>query len=315
MEDHHADDPLHVVLGAGPLGLAVVRALREREGRVRVVNRGSPVAVAGDVEHATGDLADPEQAVELCAGASVVHFCAQPPYTDWPAAFPPLLDGAIAGAEAADAVLVAAENCYAYGPVDGPLTEDLPADPAGPKGETRARMTETLFDAHEAGRVRATAGRASDFYGPGVTESVVGERVFEPALEGRPVYLLGDPDAPHTYTYIDDFARALVTLGGDERALGEVWHVPSAETPTTREFVELVCAVAGTRARVRTVPSWLFRVVAQLSPMLRELRETSYQFEAPFVVDHSKFATTFGADPTPHEEAVRATLDWYRERA
>jgi hypothetical protein len=46
--------------------------------------------------------------------------------------------------------------------------------------------------------------------------------------------------------------------------------------------------------------------------MLRELRETQYQFRAPFVSDSSKFESAFGPfQCTPHRDAVRATVDWY----
>lgn len=309
-------DDLHVVLGTGPVGTAVAESVGRRypEASIRLVDRSGEADVPPDVEYRHGDLSDETTARMLCEDAAVVYFCVQPPYSEWPAKFPPLLAGAIAGASAADATLVAAENLYTYGRVDGPMTEDLPADPVGPKGETRAEMTQTLFAAHESGEIRATVGRASDFYGPGVTESVVGDRVFEPAVAGDPVYLIGDLNAPHTYTYVGDFADALVTLGTDDRALGEVWHVPSAETLTTREFVECVFEVAETESRLRRVPTWLFRAVAQFRPTLKEVRETFYQFDAPFVADHSKFAETFGADPTPHREAISETLAWYRDR-
>jgi len=168
------------------------------------------------------------------------------------------------------------------------------------------------MEAHEEGRVEVAIGRGSDFFGPGVTQSMMGERVFPSVLEGKTVNVLGDPDALHTYTYIEDFGRALVRLGIEDAAVGEVWHVPSAETLTTREFVERAFEVAGTDPKIRRMPSWMFRVVSTVSSELRELRETMYQFEDPFVVDHSKFAEAFGADPTPHGDAIERTLEWYR---
>lgn len=45
------------------------------------------------------------------------------------------------------------------------------------------------------------------------------------------------------------------------------------------------------------------------------MRETTYQFRAPFVVDATKFETAFGhLDPTPHRVAVGQTVNWYRTR-
>ena len=169
-----------------------------------------------------------------------------------------------------------------------------------------------LLDAHRAGRLRATIGRASDFYGPRVRLSTVGERVFGALLRDKPAELLGNPDLPHTVTYIYDFAEGLVTLGERDEALGEVWHVPSAETLSLRQFVGLVAAKASRPARVQVAPSLIIRFLALFNPTLRAVAEQLYQSERPWVVDHAKFAAAFGAHPTPHPEAIARTLDWYR---
>lgn len=304
----------HIVLGTGPLGLSVARTLHEQGEDARAVNRSGDAPLPEEISVQQADLSNPADARQAIDDASTVYFCVQPPYTDWPALFPPLLENTIDAAEQTDARLVLADNCYMYGPTDEQLTEELPYEATGRKGRTRAAMARTAFEAHESGRVDVTIGRASDFYGPHVTISAVGERIFANALAGKSISVLGDPDTLHTYTYIDDFAQALVTLSEHEKAFGEAWHVPAAETITTREFVELVCERAGTDSRLRPMPSWLFRAVSTFSGELKELRETMYIFEEPFVVDHSKFADAFGADPTPHAEAIDRTLEWYRSR-
>ena len=76
-----------------------------------------------------------------------------------------------------------------------------------------------------AGRVRAAIGRASDFFGAGATESTLGQRVFGNAVAGKRVDFIGRPDLPHTYSYVPDIAAGLATLGTDERAAGQVWHL------------------------------------------------------------------------------------------
>ena len=106
-----------------------------------------------------------------------------------------------------------------------------------------------------------------------------------------------------------------MTLGAREDALGEVWHVPSAQTLSTREFVRLVFAELGREPRLRVMPRALLALLATVNPTLRAVREVSYQLEQPFVLDHSKFARAFGAHPTPHSEAIRDTLAWYRARS
>ena len=59
----------------------------------------------------------------------------------------------------------------------------------------------------------------------------------------------------------------------------------------------------------------LLAVAGIFSPMLRELRETAYQFRRPFVIDSSKFEVAFGRlEPTPRREAVGRTVEWFRSR-
>ena len=195
------------------------------------------------------DITDPDAVRRAVTGAAVIYHTANAPYDRWPALLPPLMDGILGGSAGTGATLVYADNLYAYGPVDGPLTEGLPYRATGPNGRVRATLADQLLTAHAAGTVRATIGRASDYYGPWGRQSTAGERLFEPALAGKSTQVLGDPDLPHTFTYLGDFARGLVTLGTHDEALGQVWHVPSAETITTREFASLVFEAAGQSRR------------------------------------------------------------------
>lgn len=304
---------LHVVFGAsGGLGNAVVRELAALGKRVRGVTRSGTADVPLGVEMVPGNAADPAATASVCTGATVVYNCVNAPYTNWPAEFPPIMHGIIEGAAAAGAKLVFGDNLYMYGPVNGPITEDLPNAAAGPKGRTRIHMAQMLTDAHKAGKVRATIGRASDFFGPGVTASALGDRIFPAALAGKTAQVLGNPDVPHTFSYTPDCARALVTLGERDEALGEIWHLPNPETKTTREVLEIVYGMTGHTPKIQTLPKLLLTLVGIINPLVRELKETAYQFENPWVVDHSKFERAFGANPTPLRDALAGTLDWYR---
>jgi nucleoside-diphosphate-sugar epimerase len=306
-----SENTIHAVVGLGPVGRAVIDELASRGFRTRAVSRRPASDLPPSVETVAADVTDRPAATEALAGASVVYHTASAPYDRWPELLAPIMSGIVTGAAAAGARVVYADNLYAYGRVDGPLTEDLPNRAQGPNGRVRAALAEGLLDAHRSGRVLATIGRASDYYGPRGLESAAGERLFKPALQGKPAQLLGDPDQPHTLTYLPDFARGLVELGLRDEAIGEVWHVPSAETVTMREFASLVFAAAGHPMRLQVLPPLLLRLLALGSGTMRAVREQQYQREAPWVVDHSKFAAAFGARVTPHADAVGATVEWY----
>ncbi len=311
-----SEDRLHVVFGTGQVGNALAAHLTGMGRPVRAVSRVRPRALADGADWRAADVTDPETAADAAKGASVIYQCLNAPYTQWPELFPLLQRGVMAAAEQSGALLVTLENLYGYGPTGGrPMTEDLPLAATTVKGRTRAAMTAELLAAAQAGRVRFAIGRASDFFGPGVTQgSTLGERVFGNALAGKPADFIGNPDLPHTYSYVPDIAAGLATLGTDARAIGQVWHLPGPPTVTTRTFLDLMAGQVGHPVAIRSVPKLALRVLGLVNPMLRELAEVSYQFNCPFVLDTSKYESVFGAAGTPLAAAITATLAWYRAR-
>ncbi len=302
-----------MIIGAGPLGSAVARALRDHDGHVRVVSRSGRGVPGTHAEAVAADASDSARMAEVCAGADVVYQCAQPPYAQWQKLFPRLIEGVLAGARSAGAKLVVGDNLYMYGRAQGPLHEDLPNRPVGANGRVRALVAERVLGAHADGQVRAVIARASDFYGPQVTASALGERVFGRAVRGRPAQVLGDPDAPHSFTFIDDFGAALVLLGEREEALGEVWHVPSGEPRTARQMVGLIYGELDAQPKLAATPSWIIRAAGLFDPTLRAMGEVLYQSEGPWVIDATKFVEAFGDLATPTADAVSRTVAWYRE--
>src|SRR5829696_3853128 len=308
------NEELHVIFGTGAVGMSVMDVLVQSGKRVRMVNRSGRASVPEGVGVVGGDATDKAFAREASQGASVVYFALNPPYTQWTELFPPLQAGVIEGAASAGARLIAIENLYMYGLTGGrPLTEDLPYAPNTRKGTIRARMSEELMEAHTSGRVQVAIGRASDFFGPRVIASAAGEQVFGRAVEGKSAQVAGDPNQPHTYTYAPDIGRGLVILGEREEALGQAWHLPSPETVTTRRFVEMIFEEVGKPARLQAAPKILLRAIGLFNPGIRETIEMLYEFEEPFVVDHSKFEQAFGEHATPLREAIGHTVRWYRE--
>ena len=308
---------LHVVFGAGPLGLAVLRALEARELRTRLVTRGGKRAIgsAKPSEWVEADATDSRSAQRACAGASVVYHCAGAPYQRWAELLPRMMDGIAGAARVAEAKLIYADNAYLYGKVSGPMSEDLPSNPNTRKGRVRAQLADRLLEAHHRGALRAAIGRGSDFFGPNVLLSYAGNRLFPQALSGKAANALGDPDQLHSLTFIDDFAAALVVLGEREEALGRAWHVPNSEPVTFRAFIERVYRLAGTEPKLHVPPRWMVWSLSLVDPTLREVKEMLYQFEEDFVVDSSRFTRTFGLAATPLDDAIRATLEWYRQEA
>ncbi|MEO6982351.1 MAG: SDR family oxidoreductase [Edaphobacter sp.] len=287
---------MHVIFGTGPLGQAVAVALRARGIESRLVNRsGSRPAHLDRFEVVSGDLTVSSSARRAAQGASVVYHCAAPPYPEWARTLPAMMAGAIDAASSAGARLVYGDNLYAYAPTDQPLTEDLPEQPQTRKGRVRKEVADALRAAHKEGRIQAVIGRGSDFYGPNVHISAAGDEVFGRLANGKSPRVLGDPDQLHSFTFIEDFGRALVVLANQEDSFGETWHVPNAPPVATREFAAKAAQAMGRDPKVKTTPSWLLKAFGVFNPMMKEVAEMLYQWEQPFVVDHSKFKRAFGS--------------------
>lgn len=234
----------HVVLGTGAIGRAVMEELVKRGESVCMVNRsGRMDEVPAGVEVKAADLYDPAQVGEVTRGARVVYQSAQPEYFRWQEKFPPLQKTIIDGLTGGGAKLVIVENLYMFGPTDGaPMTEDMLHTARTRKGKTRSEMSNAAFEAHRAGKVRVTAGRGSDYFGPwGLASATAGERTFHPLLKGTPAQQVGNVDVPHTHTYTGDFGKALVILGERDEADGRPWNVPN-DLPriTQREMVKMI---------------------------------------------------------------------------
>src|SRR5579872_3107097 len=231
---------LQVVLGAtGGVGQALVQALAVQGAQVRAVNRSGRAQVAASVEVMGADLTSRESTRAACQGASVVYHCAGVPYDQWATSLPVMLDNVIAAVSATGTTLVYSDNTYMYAPTSRPLTEDSRQAPVTRKGKLRKQLAETILAAHAQGQIRATIGRAPDFYGPGVRTSAVGEQFFTAAVAGRRVPWLGKLDVPHALVFVEDFARGLIALGTHEQALGQVWHMPTPQALTGRQYIAL----------------------------------------------------------------------------
>lgn len=305
-------DALHVVLGStGGAGSAVVRELASRGHRVRAVSRSGRGEPLPGVDYVGADATDRTGLRRVCQNAAVVYHCVNVPYPLWAAQLLPIAHAIVDAAAAAGAKLVVMDNLYMYGRVSGPMTEATPRNAQGKKGRLRIQLEHLLLEAHRAGKIRMTIGRASDFYGPNAHSAPM-MLVIEPALVGRKASWLGNLDAPHTLSYLPDVAWGLVTLAEREESLGEIWHIPAADPLTGRQFIELVFQQLGRPPRMRVIGRPMLLLAGLFSAEIRESAEVFYQFERPFIMDATKFSRRFGTRITPHPEAIRHTLNALR---
>jgi nucleoside-diphosphate-sugar epimerase len=299
----------HVIVGAGPIGTAVATLLAGRGESVTVVTRSGRGPELAGVTRVAADATDAERLTELATGAAVLYNCASPAYHRWLTDWPPLAEALLTAAERSGAVLAVTANLYGYGPVDAPMTAHTPLAATHPKLRLRAEMYREAIRRHEAGRIRTTEVRASDYIEANGLLSFLGA----PLLAGKRGYSPGPLHVPHSWTSTADTALTLVTAAADERAHGRAWLVPSAPPLTIAQLMRRFTEVNGAPpAKLSAIPYPVLWTTGVFAPFLRELRTTRYQFARPFTIDASETEQVLGLRARPLEESLREAADVVR---
>jgi nucleoside-diphosphate-sugar epimerase len=303
-----------VVIGYGPVGKATVALLKGRA--VRVAQRSAPKELPQGVTFSPCDMLDAASVREAAKGAAQIVLAVGFPYdsaiwrTSWPKAMANVLDAA----EKARARVVFVDNLYMYGPQTASLREDMALQDFGAKPAVRAAITRQWMTAHTAGRVKITALRAPDFYGPGVTQSHLGDLALGNLTKGKKPMVIVDPDQPHAFAYVPDIARGVVSLlDAPDPDFGQAWHIPSAPMRTTRQILEIGAKELGQKLAMTAIPMRLLPVLGLFMPFMKEMAEMRFQWDRPYDVDASKFAQRFWPDYTPLEVGVIETMRAFRE--
>ena len=288
----------HVVVGAGVVGSALAKLLADDGQEVIVITRSGSGPTHKYIKRVAADVSDLSKLLEIAPRAAAIYNCVNPPYHLWATEWPPIAESFLGYAEKTGAVLVTCSNLYGYGPVDVPMTESLPLNAPGVKGKVRAQIWLDAKALHDAGKIKTTEVRGSDYVCAG-EQSRVGERVLPKVLAGKPAQVLGDIDVKHTWTYPLDVSRLMQIVAKDSKAWGKAWHVPSNEAKTQKELVTELAAVAGVKnPKLSSVPNVMWNLLAVFNPLMKALKETAYQMERPYILDDSAARKAFGMQPT-----------------
>ena len=298
------------VFGFGAVGRAVTDTLLARGDAVRVVQRRRPADLPPRADFIACDILDPGAVRAAVEGAAQVVLAVGFAYDRevWREVWPTTMTNFVEACAATGARLVFVDNLYQLGPQSTPRREDMPLSGRGAKPAILSRVTRIWQAAAEAGRVRVAALRCTDFYGPGVPVSHIGDTGFGALARGRPATLLAPPDTPHDFAYVPDIARAVgVLLDAPDDAFNQVWNMPCAPTLTPRQILRLGAEAIGAKLRVTAVPLPLLPLMGLFVPFVREVADVAFTWDRPYVVDGSKFTHRFGFTPTPYAIGAPAT--------
>ena len=205
---------IHLVVGAGTVGGALAELLADDGKEVILATRSGSGPKHANIKLVSADASNVTSLLAAAPSAAAIYNCVNPPYHQWAKLWPPLAASFVAYAEKTGAVLVTCSNLYGYGPVDVPMTESLPLNATGVNGKVRASMWIEAKAMHDAGIIKATEVRGSDYVSAS-DQSRVGARVLPKVLAGKPAQVLGAIDLKHTWTYPLDVARLMKIVASD----------------------------------------------------------------------------------------------------
>jgi nucleoside-diphosphate-sugar epimerase len=303
---------IHVVVGSGTVGTNLAKRLGETGESVFLLSRTTNAAELKNVKRKQADAASFSSLITAAPKADYIYNCVNPPYNKWTEEWPPINNSLIELAKKTGAVLVTCSNLYGYGPHNGVLTEDLPLNATWKNGRVRADMWLKLKELNDAGEIRATEVRGSDYIAAS-DQSRMGDRVVPRLKEGKAVQLLGELDKLHTWTDPEDVANLMLVVAKEEIAWGKPWHVPSNAPMTQRDVVRDIAQDLGVKdPKVSSVPSLLEKLLGTFNPVIRELRNTAYQFNQPFIMSDEKARKAFGLQPKSWESVIRDLVSQYK---
>lgn len=308
---------LHTLLGAnGTIATELLPILLQNNQQVRLVSR-NPKAVAG-TETVKADVLDYQQVLRAVQGSDLVYLLVGIEYNidAWRASWPVIMRNVIDACKATGAKLIFFDNIYMYGRVNGKITEDTPFKPVSKKGEVRAQVDTMLLNEMKAGTIKAAIAKATDFYGPRCNEkSAPGLLVFDRMKKGQTAQCFVTANQPRSYNYTPDCAKGLYILATHDGAFGQVWHLPTAQpTLTSRQFIAVAAKHMHAKNNVQVLPKWMLKIIGLFVPFLKNLYEMLYQWQYPLVFDSAKFEKAFNFTPTPYEQGIKETAEWYLGR-
>ena len=287
----------HVVLGSGTVGSKLATKLSLAGKRVVVISRSQKGPSLANVERLVGDASSIESLRSAVPKADFIYNCINPPYNKWDKQWPPIQRAVIELTMKCNAVLVTCSNLYGYGPGQEFLTEDLPLLATWKNGRIRADMWLEIKELNDAGKIRATEVRGSDYICAS-NQSRMGDRVVPRLMKGESVQLLGSLDKLHTWTDPDDVANLMMVVGQNEIAWGKPWHVPSNGPMTQRHVIRDIARELGIKnPKVSSVAPLVEKALGLFNPVIRELKNTAYQFNQPFVMSDEQSRKVFGLKP------------------
>ncbi len=88
-----------------------------------------------------------------------------------------------------------------------------------------------------------------------------------------------------------------------------------AEAVTGREFITMIFEELNQEPKMKVLSESTIKILSMLVPIVKELKELNYEWKYPFIIDGTKYASTFNTtEYTDHTVAIKETVDWFKHQ-
>jgi nucleoside-diphosphate-sugar epimerase len=281
---------------------------------ILLVNRSGKlnITIPQNVQVTASDVTSKTDMAAIAEKSDIIFSCTDRPYDKWAAFYPATANALAYALSETNAKLVFADNLYSYGNVSGKeMNEQMPHAAKTRKGKIRAGVINTLLYSGEPFNNRVAFVKAADFIGPRVHKGIFGTDFLHSVYHGKKVRLFGNINLPHTFTYINDFAAAMINVGTAHDTFGQIWHVTNAPALSLDKWVHLFEVIANKKIQKTVTPKFVIKIAGLFNSFIKELYEMAFQFEYPYLVNHDKYLNRFGDHITYPSDIVKETVEWY----
>jgi len=209
-------------------------------------------------------------------------------------------------------VFISSASAYQKPVVNYLITESTPLEnPYWEYSRNKIASEELLMNAYRNEDFPVTIVRPSYTYNTYLPVAIGGFGCYTLAdrmLKGKPIIVHGDGTSLWVNTHAEDFAKGFLGLLGNQKAIGQAFHITSDEVLSWNQIYQTIADVLSVEAKIVHIPTdFIVKEVPRLTGDLLGDKTWSAVF------DNSKiksFVPEFQAT-IPFHEGMRMALEWF----